>query len=176
MVAASRASQNLVSSALPSSLARCASPRVHAKMEATGFVLVVFPFWCCLQCLVTVPAHVAARVKDTHTDKCLNTAGASASSARVVPDYHLLVKCNLLYDRSEANVPQKIETCTRDMHHRACETCQASSRRTMRSFALNGLAVGGDEHRCHEAQRAVTLSNDVTLHRQQIRSRLSSYM
>lgn len=40
----------------PSSFARKARPRVQAKMEATGLVDVGFPFWCCRQCLVTVPA------------------------------------------------------------------------------------------------------------------------
>ena len=72
MVAASSASQNLVRSALPSSFARCASPRVQAKIDATGFVLVVFPFWCCLQCLVTVPTcvtrpHIKERHINAHT-------------------------------------------------------------------------------------------------------------
>ena len=41
----------------PSSLARKARPRVQAKMDATGLVDVGFPFWCCRQCLVTVPAR-----------------------------------------------------------------------------------------------------------------------
>jgi hypothetical protein len=34
--------------ALLSSLARCRRPRVQAKMEATGFVLVSLPCWCSL--------------------------------------------------------------------------------------------------------------------------------
>lgn len=33
----------------------CASPRVHAKMLATGLVLVGLPFWYSRQCRVTVP-------------------------------------------------------------------------------------------------------------------------
>ena len=31
-------------------------------------------------------------------------------------------------------------------------------------FRLHGLAVRGDEHRCHQAQRAKALSDDVRLH------------
>ena len=41
---------------LSSSFARCARPRVHAKMEAMGLVLVGLPFWYSRQCRVTVPA------------------------------------------------------------------------------------------------------------------------
>jgi hypothetical protein len=35
----------------------CARPRVHAKMLATGLVLVGLPFWCSRQWRVTVPAR-----------------------------------------------------------------------------------------------------------------------
>lgn len=41
-----RTSQNFLSDLLSSSLARNASPRVHAKMLATGLVEVSLPFWC----------------------------------------------------------------------------------------------------------------------------------
>ena len=37
---------NFASAALSSSLARCASPRVQAKIEAIEFVEVCSPFWC----------------------------------------------------------------------------------------------------------------------------------
>src|SRR5438270_13583852 len=38
--------ENFASSALLSSLARCASPRVQAKIEAIELVEVSRPFWC----------------------------------------------------------------------------------------------------------------------------------
>lgn len=43
--AASRSAANLASSGVSSNLARKASPRVQAKMEATGLVEVSWPFW-----------------------------------------------------------------------------------------------------------------------------------
>ena len=42
----SSAPANFASSALPSSLARCARPRLQAKIEAIGLVEVSRPFWC----------------------------------------------------------------------------------------------------------------------------------
>uniref|UniRef100_A0A2M4D470 Putative secreted protein n=1 Tax=Anopheles darlingi TaxID=43151 RepID=A0A2M4D470_ANODA len=42
----SRAVANRASSGVLSSFARCSSPRVQAKMEATGLVDVGRPFWC----------------------------------------------------------------------------------------------------------------------------------
>ena len=39
-----------------------ARPRVQAKMEATGLVLVGCPFWYCRQCRVTVPARTQRRL------------------------------------------------------------------------------------------------------------------
>ena len=50
--------QKLARALLLSSLALKASPRVQAKMLATGLVLVGLPFWYCRQCRVTVPAHI----------------------------------------------------------------------------------------------------------------------
>jgi len=46
---------------LPSSLARCARPRVQAKIEAMGLVEVGLPFWNSRQCRVTVPAGGAVQ-------------------------------------------------------------------------------------------------------------------
>jgi len=42
----SRVEANFASGALSSSLARCASPRVQAKIEAIELVDVSRPFWC----------------------------------------------------------------------------------------------------------------------------------
>lgn len=50
-----------VSAVLSSSLARWISPRVQAKMEATGLVLVGRPFWCSRQWRVTVPVRDSRR-------------------------------------------------------------------------------------------------------------------
>lgn len=55
-VAFSRISQKSCRASFLSSLARWARPRVQAKIEATGFVDVGWPFWYCLQWRVTVPA------------------------------------------------------------------------------------------------------------------------
>lgn len=52
---ASRLRQNAASASFSSSFARCCSPRVHAKMDATGFVDVSRPFWCSRKWRVTVP-------------------------------------------------------------------------------------------------------------------------
>ncbi len=41
----SRVLANSVTFGVPSSLPRCARPRVHAKIDAIGLVLVFFPFW-----------------------------------------------------------------------------------------------------------------------------------
>ncbi len=57
ITAASRSLHHSASAALSSSLARCARPRVQAKMDATGFVLVALPFWNSRQWRVTVPAQ-----------------------------------------------------------------------------------------------------------------------
>ena len=46
MQTASRASAKAVTSGVPSSLPRCASPRVQAKIDAIGFVDVGLPCWC----------------------------------------------------------------------------------------------------------------------------------
>jgi hypothetical protein len=40
-----KAKANCSNSLLPSNLARCNKPRVHAKMDAIGLVLVSRPFW-----------------------------------------------------------------------------------------------------------------------------------
>jgi hypothetical protein len=50
---------------LPSSLARCARPRVQAKMEAMGLVEVGLPFWNSRQCRVTVPEPAATCASDS---------------------------------------------------------------------------------------------------------------
>ena len=42
---ASRSRANAASAGFASSFARWSSPRVHAKMDATGFVEVSLPFW-----------------------------------------------------------------------------------------------------------------------------------
>ena len=55
-VAFSKSWQKVCNSLLPSSWPLNARPRVQAKMEATGFVDVGWPFWYCLQWRVTVPA------------------------------------------------------------------------------------------------------------------------
>lgn len=61
-----------LSGLLSSSLARCWRPRVHAKIEAMGFVEVLFPFWYSRQCRVTVPCAASDcssnRIESNGTD------------------------------------------------------------------------------------------------------------
>jgi hypothetical protein len=59
--------------ALSSSLALCARPRVHAKMEAMGLVEVGLPFWYSRQCRVTVP--VAGQNKGSQISITIGTEG-----------------------------------------------------------------------------------------------------
>lgn len=60
MHAASSFWQKSASAGFSSSFARCARPRVHAKMDAMLLVLVSPPFWCTRKCRVTVPCAASA--------------------------------------------------------------------------------------------------------------------
>lgn len=136
---------------LRSSLARCASPRVHAKMLATGLVDVGLPFWNSRQWRVTVPAVGKARQGGGQLGRCAAVGVRRAGEGR------------LAGTQAEG---RRLHSKQPGLLHNSQGRGNGGIQRvlTMRRLRLDGLSIRGDEDRGHETQGPVPLSHNVRLH------------